>query len=229
MTTLPTTPNTPTTYTTRHRVSRRLLDARGAAGLSQEELASSLGVTRQAFAGWEAADGGVTLATLDKWANALDLEIALIPTQGIPTLTDSSGMSVPAKTLSAHVIVVGPNRAHALAALSADCGGVPVRSIGGLTGKPYDDRELATFMSDLKEFKAGAAVVMVEIIDGQADAVLLGLLRYARSNGVRVLIGAERFEDIPAAVAQNTALTLYCDGSETLSDKDGNKWYLLDR
>ena len=226
MTTQPPTPNTPITYTTRHRISRWLLNARSAAGLSQENLASRLGVTRQALAGWEAADGDVTLATVDKWANALDLEVALIPSRRVPILTDSSGMPVPAKTLSSHAIVVGPNRSHVLTALSADCGGIPVRSLGGLIGKPFDDLEFTSFMSDLKAFRGAPTVVVAEIIDRQAYMMLMELLGHARSNGIRVLIGADRFEDIPAAMIQNTALALCCDGSETLSDTDGNRWYL---
>lgn len=227
MTTLPPTPNTPITYTTRHRISRRLLDARSAAGLSQDDLASSLGVTRQALAGWEAADGDVTLATVDKWANALDLEVALIPSRRVPILTDSSGMPVPVKTLSMSVIVVGPNRSHVLEALSADCGGTPVRSLGGLIGKPFGDLELTSFMSDLKAFKAAPAVVVTELTgDELRYELVVEMLGRARSNRIKVLIGADRFEDIPTNIVENTALTLCCDGSKTLADTDGNRWHL---
>ena len=226
MTNLPPTPNTLITYATRHRISRWLLNARSAAGLSQEKLASSMGVTRQALAGWEAADGDVTLTTVDKWANALDLEVALIPSRRLPILTDSSGMPVPAKTLSSHVIVVGPNRSHVLTALSADCGGIPVHSLGGLIGKPFDDLEFTSFMSDLKAFRGAPTVVVTEITNVHTPTMLFELLGYARSNRVRVLIGADRYEDIPAVMIPNTALTLLCDGSKTLSDIDGNRWYL---
>jgi hypothetical protein len=184
-------------------------------------------VTRQALAGWEAADGDVALSTLEKWARALDLDITLTPTQRTPTLTDSSGSPVSLRTLSCHITVVGPNRPHVLAALAADCGGMSVRSIGGLIGDPYDDLELASLMSDLEARKASPAVIVTELTgDESRYEMVVELLGRARANGVVAMIGADRLEDVPAIILQNAALTLCCDGSETLSDLDGNRWYL---
>ena len=110
-------------------LSRQLIGARHSSRLSQEDLARSLGVSRQAVAAWEGSDGGVTLSTAAGWAAALGMSLSLTPMNTRPVLLDSDGRLVSWRTLSMHAVVTGPARVIALEALANSAGGLPVTSI----------------------------------------------------------------------------------------------------
>ena len=58
-------------------VGKKVRDAREAAGLSQRELAPRMGTSQAAVARVEAGGVGATLATLQRMAAALDLEVTV--------------------------------------------------------------------------------------------------------------------------------------------------------
>jgi len=58
-------------------VGERVRDARGAAGLTQRELAARMSTSQAAVARLEAGGTGATLTTLQKVASALDLTVSI--------------------------------------------------------------------------------------------------------------------------------------------------------
>lgn len=59
-------------------VGRRIAEARGSRGLTQEQLAERLDVTARYVQSVEAGDENLTLETLDKFATKLHTEVAAL-------------------------------------------------------------------------------------------------------------------------------------------------------
>lgn len=193
------------------------------ARLSQEDLARSLGVSRQAVAAWEASDGGVTLSTAAGWAAALGMSLSLAPVGGArPVLLDSDGRLVSWRTLSMHAVVSGPARAGALEALANSAGGLPVTSL--VLDSPAARAEAARLVESLSRLELEPTVLVIEAGE-QTDVdleLVLAVLSRARASGVVVLVGLG--ESPVGELWQNTALRLHAALDGMITSDDGNVW-----
>lgn len=204
-------------------LSRQLVAARHKARLSQEDLAQSLGVSRQAVAAWEASDGGITLSTAAGWAAALGMSLSLTPVGGDrPVLLDPDGRLVSWRTLSMHAVVTGPARALVLEALANSAGNLPVTSL--VLGSPPARAEATRLLESLRRRELEPTVLVIEAgeqVDGDLELVL-DVLSRARSSGAIVLVGVD--ESPAGALWQNVALRLHAALGGVVRSDDGSVW-----
>ena len=62
-----------------HPVVRALKQRRLDLGLTQREVAERIGVKQPCVSAWESGDRHPGLATIQKWANALDMALTVVP------------------------------------------------------------------------------------------------------------------------------------------------------
>jgi len=145
--------------------------------------------------------------------------------QLINTLTKNP---VPSKVLSMHAAVSGPCRGDVLASLAEGYKDLPVLSLGGLVGEPLGEQQTADLLDNLSKFTASAAVIVTEFSTDQKHyEMIVNIIRYARANGVGVLIGAETLDDIPEDILNNVALNLYAGADGSVVEQDNNLWSLV--
>lgn len=60
------------------RLGRRIKELRNTKNLTQEQVAGQIGISRQKYAGIERGDGSISLETLSKIANVLEVSVGEI-------------------------------------------------------------------------------------------------------------------------------------------------------
>lgn len=106
--------------------TRHLTLARQRAGLTQQNLADRLAVSRQAVSAWESADGAVSLTTLCRWLDALDQPLQL----GEPrVLCDATTDTLPDRP-DRHIAVTGDGAAAGVPLLADLNPGCWVKHLG---------------------------------------------------------------------------------------------------
>lgn len=203
------------------RVQRALVLERVRRGLSQERLASRLGVTRQGLAQWESTRNDPKLSTLLKWSAALrvDLAGALVSS---PALVDADSGEVVHVDVSRHAAVVGSGRRAVLfaRALAGEYPSPVTLTVGLPFASRLDASRLGDVASELAESAAsgvsrvGVLAVCVDgLTPGELDVTRECLARARSARWAVVVVGrrldAEWVSSLPVRVELGAGSTAW--------------------
>lgn len=207
-------------------ITRLLTLERSAQGLSQDDLAAKLGVTRQQVSNLESASSDLRTSTLVAWAAALGLDLGISVGALFDRVVDERGTEV-SPTVTSHVRVTGPGRHLVLDALRY-AHPVPGLVTVGIPDRDHHYDELLALPAELDatmHHGGRRGVVMVECdgLDDRGFDAVTACLGRARAAGWVVIVCGDAGEHT-ALFEQNTALSLDVDADGVITTRDGARW-----
>lgn len=208
-----------------HSFVNQLVLARTRQSLTQGQVASMLGVTRQAVSEWESSSGHVRLQTLVSWAAVLGLRLELTPGDPMPVLRTAEGQPAQPK-MRTHVLLTGSARLEVLPALLSEHPGDVVVAPGtDLPGTPCMKlTAVASLLAGHAEQRlstdAGTLVVDLDHLPADEEPALRECLGRARAAAWSVVALADDEMSVDSRLRQNLGTTLVAASIDRVAATD---------